>query len=500
MTDPGGTADEPSSTLKAGTRLGKYEIIRLLGAGGMGAVYEASHTEIGKRVAIKVLSPAVAAVPGARARFLREAQLTSSVRHPNIVDVTDMGSEEGQTFLVMEFLRGEDLSQRLLRIGPLTGQDLVDIMLPVCSAVVEAHQAGITHRDLKPQNIFLAAGPHGTLPKVLDFGISKGNDLQSGTLTGTGAMIGTPFYLAPEQIMDTRSAGPQSDQYALGVIMYECLTGTRPFEAENLFVVFQAIVAGKPTRPRDRRPDISLPLQEVVLRAMDVDPKLRFPSTKALGHALLPFASARVRPIWEEAFSLPPSEQVVAAVTQAAAGADSAEGPTAGVPGGTKILGPESPDPDAKSWDRIRAVRRSDVTPDTQDLYADGLAARARRTKRIAGLAGGVGLGVIAAIAIFGGDGGKPDPRVATVGVVAPPVTTLPEVPAAPVAAATNSAPVPAAAAPVAVAPPVAAPPVAAPPVAPCTTTWRQSAARSVSTRRSARLRRATSLHRWNGF
>jgi eukaryotic-like serine/threonine-protein kinase len=464
MSDPGGPPEEPgTTTLNPGTRLGKYEIVRLLGAGGMGAVYEASHTEIGKRVAIKVLSLAVAAVPGARARFLREAQLTSRVRHPNIVDVTDMGSEEGQTYLVMEFLRGEDLSQRLNRAGALTGPDLVDIMLPVCSAVVEAHQAGITHRDLKPQNIFLAAGPHGTLPKVLDFGISKGNDLQSGTLTGTGAMIGTPFYLAPEQIMDTRSAGPQSDQYALGVIMYECLTGYRPFEAENLFVVFQAIVAGKPVPPRDRRADISLPLQEIVLRAMNVDPKVRFPSTKALGHALLPFASARVRPIWEDAFSLPPSEEVVASVTTAP-GLGPTETAVASNPGGTKVMTPATPE--AESWDRIKeavgsgrhqAAARPEGLADTKDLAADSQA-RARRVRRIAALSGGVALGVIAAIALFSGgsdssggaDRGRPGPAPVPAPVAARP-------PAAP---AVTPPPAPAPAAPAVVAPPI----VAAPP------------------------------------
>ncbi|MBC8132258.1 MAG: serine/threonine protein kinase, partial [Deltaproteobacteria bacterium] len=304
MVDPGGSGDESQDGLSPGLRLGKYEIVRLLGAGGMGAVYEAAHTEIGKRVAIKVLSPAIAAVPGARARFLREAQLTSRVRHPNIVDVTDMGSDMGQTYLVMEFLHGEDLAQRIGRTGPLPAQQLADIMLPVCSAVVEAHKAGITHRDLKPQNIFLAVGPHTTQPKVLDFGISKGNDVAGvGALTGTGAMIGTPFYLAPEQIMDTRSAGPNSDQYALGVIMYECLTGHRPFEAENLFVVFQAIVAGQPVLPTQRRPGIPAALEAIVLRAMHVAPGARFPSTLALGHALLPFASGKMQSIWEEAFA-----------------------------------------------------------------------------------------------------------------------------------------------------------------------------------------------------
>jgi len=292
MVDPGGFSDEAEDGLKPGTRLGKYEIVRLLGAGGMGAVYEASHTEIGKRVAIKVLSPAIAAVAGARARFLREAQLTSRVRHPNIVDVTDMGSDGGQTYLVMEFLRGEDLAQRLGRAGPLLPQQLADIMLPVCAAVVEAHKAGITHRDLKPQNIFLAVGPHVTQPKVLDFGISKGNEVVgAGTLTGTGAMIGTPFYLAPEQIMDTRAAGPNSDQYALGVIMYECLTGQRPYEAENLFVVFQAIVGGNPLPPSQRQPGIPAALEGIVLRAMHTSPAARYPSILNLGRALLPFAS-----------------------------------------------------------------------------------------------------------------------------------------------------------------------------------------------------------------
>ena len=301
----GGISEESQQGLSPGTRLGKYEIVRLLGAGGMGAVYEAAHTEIGKRVAIKVLSPSIAAVPGARARFLREAQLTSRVRHPNIVDVTDMGSDAGQTYLVMEFLRGEDLAQRLAHSGGfLLPQALVDIMLPVCSAVVEAHKVGITHRDLKPQNIFLAVGPYSTQPKVLDFGISKGaENVGAGALTGTGAMIGTPFYLAPEQIMDTRSAGPNSDQYALGVIMYECLTGRRPYEAENLFVVFQAIVGGNPVRPSQLRPGIPPALEAVVLRAMHLTPGARFPSILALGRALLPFASVKVRSIWEEAFA-----------------------------------------------------------------------------------------------------------------------------------------------------------------------------------------------------
>jgi len=295
--------NDEQDTLAPGTRLGKYQIVRLLGRGGMGAVYEALHGEINKRVALKTLSPAVAAVPGARARFLREAQLTSRVRHPHIVDVTDMGTEGSCSFLVMEFLKGEDLGQRLTRLGPLAPTELAEIMLPVCSAVSTAHLEGVVHRDLKPQNIFLAEGPRGLHPKVLDFGISKGTDATTaGVLTTTGAMVGTPFYLAPEQIQDAKAAGPASDQYALGVILYECLTGSRPIEGDSLFMVFQAIVTGNVRPPRALRPDLPPSVEAVVQRAMQVDPRARFASTQELGAALLPFATPRTRMIWEESF------------------------------------------------------------------------------------------------------------------------------------------------------------------------------------------------------
>src|SRR4029078_7197992 len=172
---------------------------------GMGTVYEAVHTQIGKRVAIKVLAPAVASIPRARGRFLREAQLTSKVRHPHAVDVTDMGTEGDQTFLVMELLDGEDLASRLAREGRFAVADLVDIMLPVCSAVAAAHAAGVIHRDLKPQNIFLARRAIVLIAKVLDLGISKVQDAATvEALTGSDAVIGTPYYLAPEQVTDSR--------------------------------------------------------------------------------------------------------------------------------------------------------------------------------------------------------------------------------------------------------------------------------------------------------
>ena len=205
----------------------------------------------------------------------------------------------------MEFLHGEDLAQRIERLRPRrrrgAGRHHVARLLGGRRRARGRHHAP----RFKPQNIFLAAGTRRVLPKVLDFGISKGNDAvtQAGTLTGTGAMIGTPYYLAPEQIMDSKSAGSASDQYALGIILYECLTGKRPYDGENLFIVFQGIVGGTPKRLREMRPEIPLEMEEVVLRAMKVDPKARFATIEDFGRALLPFASGRSRVIWEEAFS-----------------------------------------------------------------------------------------------------------------------------------------------------------------------------------------------------
>ncbi len=292
---------DEETTLGEGTRLGKYQIVRLLGQGGMGAVYEAFHTEIGKRVAIKTLAPQVAAIPGARQRFLREAQLTSRLRHPHIVDLTDMGTEGRIAYLVMELLAGEDLSNRLERAGAFSPRELVDLMLPVCSALVTAHEAGIVHRDLKPQNIFLASGHHGVVPKVLDFGISKSSDTDAASsLTSTGSVIGTPHYLAPEQIKDARAA---SDQYAIGVIFYKCLTNENPFEGESIFAVLQAIVTQMPVPLRERRGDLPDGFDRIVERAMNPLPWERFGSVRELGRVLLPYASPKARAIWEEIFT-----------------------------------------------------------------------------------------------------------------------------------------------------------------------------------------------------
>jgi tRNA A-37 threonylcarbamoyl transferase component Bud32 len=289
---------QPFDTLPPGTELGRYRIVRLMGAGGMGAVYEATHRDLKKRVAIKTLHPSVAAMPAARARFLREGEATSRINHPNVVDVTDVGTDNGITFLVMEFLEGQDLSVMLEQSGALPIAAAVDIVLAAVGAIAVAHEEGVIHRDLKPGNVFLARTRHGSpRPVVLDFGISKLSAGSEGTLglTGTGAAMGTPYYMAPEQVRSAAGVDGRSDQYALGAILYECLTGQRAHQGETIYEVIRSVGEGTFLPPRARRPDIPVALEQTVLRAMRLDPAQRFASVQEFGRALLPFASPSVR-------------------------------------------------------------------------------------------------------------------------------------------------------------------------------------------------------------
>ena len=296
---------DPEDTLAPGTPLGRYQIVRLMGRGGMGAVYEATHLDLKKRVAIKTLHPAVAATPGARARFLREGEAASRIRHPNVVDVTDVGAEAGVAYLVMEFLEGEDLASRLERAGALSFSESVDLLLPVCAAISVAHDEGVIHRDLKPENIFLARTRHGGAePKVLDFGISKLSSSGGGNtlaLTGTGASMGTPYYVAPEQVRSAAGVDARSDQYALGAILYECVTGRRAHQGETIYEVIRSVGEGSFPPPRAHRPDIPPALEAAILRAMRLDPGQRFPSVQGFARAVLSFASPGARAKWAPA-------------------------------------------------------------------------------------------------------------------------------------------------------------------------------------------------------
>ncbi len=331
----GENVSEEEDTLPPGTELGRYQITRLMGRGGMGAVYEGTHRDLKKRVAIKTLHPSVAATPGARARFLREGEAASRIRHPNVVDVTDVGTEKGIAYLVMEFLEGEDLSSLLARVGSLPFAESVDLILPVFAAIAVAHDEGVIHRDLKPENIFLAKARHGRPePKVLDFGISKlsssgGNTL---ALTGTGASMGTPYYISPEQVRSAAGVDARSDQYALGAILYECVTGQRAHRGETIYEVIRSVGEGGFLPPRVHRPDIPPELEKAILRALGLEPAQRFPTVRDFGRAILPLASSPARAKWAPAFA---GDDGVAARASTV--------PTASHPGGTVVFSTPAP-------------------------------------------------------------------------------------------------------------------------------------------------------------
>jgi serine/threonine-protein kinase len=298
-----------SDTLRPGTMLGRYEIRRLLGQGGMGCVYEAQHRDLKKRVAIKTLLPSLASNADAKERFLREGEAASRIRHPHVVDVTDLGSEGAVIYLVMEYLEGEDLARLLARQGFLAPSQAADVMLPVTAAIATAHEQGVIHRDLKPENIFLARSAYGAVhPKVLDFGISKVlGDSRARALTGTAATMGTMHYLPPEQLRAAREADARSDQYGLGTILYECLTGQRAFEEDSFYLLLKKIAEGEFERPSLRRPGLPERLEAIVLRAMCLDPLGRFDSVKQLGAALLEFSSEGTRMLWAPFFGTAPA-------------------------------------------------------------------------------------------------------------------------------------------------------------------------------------------------
>jgi eukaryotic-like serine/threonine-protein kinase len=284
-----------SQELPIGLRVGSYELVARIGEGGMGTVYAAVHVGLGKRVAIKTLRTAFAADDDVRARFVREGKAAVAVRHPNVVDVDDVGVHEGIPYLVMELLEGESLAAMLGRRQRLSPQETADIVVPVLSAMAESHRAGVVHRDLKPDNIFLARGAGGLpVPKVLDFGISKLLETQSFRLTGEKAMLGTPYYMAPEQASSARDVDARSDLYAIGVILYHALSGRVPFAGSSLAQVLSLILHAPPVPLQERAPDVPPALERVVLRAMEKDPALRFQDARSLGRALLPFASERI--------------------------------------------------------------------------------------------------------------------------------------------------------------------------------------------------------------
>ena len=266
---------------------GTYEIVRVIGEGGMGRVYEARHTRLAnKRFAIKMLHLELARQAEVVTRFQREAEAASVLTHPNVVGVFDVNTApDGRPYIVAELLEGEQFGEHLDRRGKLTVAEAIPVVRAVCTALTLAHENGIIHRDVKPENVFLLGGAGGV--KVLDFGISKISE-QSQNLTKTGMVMGTPDYMAPEQARGDR-VDARADVYAVGAILYRALTGRKPFEGLDPMATLTAALVQEPPRPSSLEPSIPIALEMVIQHAMAKDPRERFQTMKELEQALAPF-------------------------------------------------------------------------------------------------------------------------------------------------------------------------------------------------------------------
>lgn len=264
----------------------KYQLVSMLGQGGMGSVWRAEHLALRSPVAVKLIDSTLAENAEACARFMREAQSAAALRSPHVVQILDYGVDGGTPFIVMELMEGESLADRLERVKQLSPAEAAWILSDVCRAVGRAHQAGIVHRDLKPDNIYLVPNEEHEIAKVLDFGIAKGTmpGMTIGSGTRTGAMLGTPYYMSPEQVGGSRDVDFRSDLWALGIIAFECLTGIRPFVSDTLGGLVLAICTQELPTP-SQMAVVPAGFDAWFARAAARHPNQRFQSAKELAQA-----------------------------------------------------------------------------------------------------------------------------------------------------------------------------------------------------------------------
>jgi serine/threonine-protein kinase len=423
---------EPRGLPRAGDIIaGKYAIVRVLGEGGMGVVFEATHVRLRQRVAIKMLLPEMLEHDVIVTRFEREARAAAQLRSRHVARVMDVDTTpEGVPYMVMEFLEGHDLQAELDRRQRLPYEEVVDYVLQACAAMAEAHQLGIVHRDLKPSNLFLADDGGARLVKVLDFGISKVQSEADAKLTGSEAVMGTAFYMSPEQVRSSSNVDGRTDIWALGVILYELLSGQPPWTGTPTQVAAQIVSDDPP----DLTQRVALPreLVAIVLRALQRRPEDRFVDVRALASALGPFV-------------LPNTAGRLALDTLFAGSAPSLPR--------VSVAGPRD-DASAATMPHPAAVSQPDRSATNEGGTAPGWSqhegAPSRGRTALVGLvlAFVIGLVVIGgvAFAVMRARSPRPDPTAAA--PLAPPSTlTAPAQPVTPVTGAGSAAPVAAASA-----------------------------------------------------
>ena len=293
---------DPQPTPPGGLVAGKYEVLRLIGRGGMGSVWEGRHVTLGTRVAIKFIDPEYGRSQEARSRFDTEARAAAALQSKHAIQIYDHGmTDDERPYMVMELLTGEALDARLDRTARISLPDAARILGQVCRALQRAHDAGIIHRDLKPENIFLVRSPDDDeeVAKVLDFGIAKiktpPGEQGLNSSTKTGAVLGTPYYMAPEQARGLRTLDTRADLWSLGVIAYKCVTGALPFDGESVGDLLVKICTAPPPVPSTILPGLPVAFDAWFARTMERDPARRFGSATELADALAFAAGVSVR-------------------------------------------------------------------------------------------------------------------------------------------------------------------------------------------------------------